>query len=117
MPAYLSVCFANMNERGMVIYTEARILSSGCNLKLKLQGHTYNYVVLNPKPFVTAIFILLQAYRKLIAERGREEPKLPVLGYTPDQLFFISAAQVSACTHMYTSTDAHVCSHKHTQCA
>ena len=70
------------------LYIEDRILSSRCNLKL---------------------LILLQAYRKLIAERGREEPKLPVLGYTPDQLFFISAAQVYACTHMYTGTDAHVC--------
>lgn len=35
-----------------------------------------------------------RAYRKLISKRGKEEPRLPVLNYTPDQLFFIGAAQV-----------------------
>ncbi|KAK7094139.1 hypothetical protein V1264_007804 [Littorina saxatilis] len=34
-----------------------------------------------------------RAYRKMISKRGYDEPKLPVLGYTPNQLFFISAAQ------------------------
>ncbi|KAL8585613.1 hypothetical protein ACOMHN_067058 [Nucella lapillus] len=35
-----------------------------------------------------------RAYRKMIAKRGKEEDMLPVLNYTPDQLFFISSAQV-----------------------
>ncbi|KAK7482533.1 hypothetical protein BaRGS_00026244, partial [Batillaria attramentaria] len=33
------------------------------------------------------------AYRKAIAKRGKEEAKLPVLPYTPDQLFFIGFSQ------------------------
>lgn len=35
-----------------------------------------------------------RAYRSYIAKRGMEEPKLPVLKYTVDQLFFIGYAQV-----------------------
>ncbi|XP_076451625.1 membrane metallo-endopeptidase-like 1 [Babylonia areolata] len=33
-----------------------------------------------------------KAYKKMVAKKG-EEPRLPVLDYSPDQLFFISAAQ------------------------
>nr|KAG5689785.1 hypothetical protein BaRGS_011586 [Batillaria attramentaria] len=33
------------------------------------------------------------AYRKAIAKRGKEEARLPVLPYTPDQLFFIGFSQ------------------------
>lgn len=36
---------------------------------------------------------LLQAYKAWIKRNG-EEPRLPALNYTNDQLFFISAAQV-----------------------
>ncbi|XP_076451514.1 neprilysin-4-like [Babylonia areolata] len=54
-----------------------------------------------------------KAYRKLVSKRGMEEPRLPVLDYTPDQLFFISAAQ-AWCGNMrdklrliYLQTDYH----------
>lgn len=36
---------------------------------------------------------LLQAYKEWIKRNG-EEPRLPALSYTNEQLFFISAAQV-----------------------
>lgn len=34
------------------------------------------------------------AYRQFVAARGEEEPKLPGLDYTPNQLYFLNAAQV-----------------------
>ena len=39
---------------------------------------------------------LFQAYRKWIAttNKGKEEPKLPGLPYTANQLYFVNAAQV-----------------------
>ena len=39
-------------------------------------------------------------------KKGKEEPRLPALNYTGDQLFFIGAAQVNAdCTRMFTKID------------
>ncbi|KAH3821497.1 hypothetical protein DPMN_123261 [Dreissena polymorpha] len=40
---------------------------------------------------------LFKAYRKWVntARGGKEEPKLPGLAYTPNQLYFLNAAQVS----------------------
>jgi hypothetical protein len=42
------------------------------------------------------IFYVLQAYREWVrtSRRGKEEESLPGMNYTPNQLFFLNAAQV-----------------------
>ncbi|KAK7463335.1 hypothetical protein BaRGS_00038100 [Batillaria attramentaria] len=35
-----------------------------------------------------------KAYRRTVTERGKEEARLPVIPYTPDQLFFVGFAQI-----------------------
>lgn len=51
-------------------------------------------------PLIKSVF--LQAYKKWI-ERNGEEPQLPALNYTNEQLFFVSAAQVNYISIKYFS--------------
>ena len=39
---------------------------------------------------------IIQAYRRWVHDQGKEEPKLPGLDLTNNQLFFVSFAQVKS---------------------
>lgn len=60
------------------------------SLKVKLNGILTNAEDIADNCGLKAAYM---AYRKLISKRGEEEPGLPVLNYTPNQLFFIAASQ------------------------
>ena len=45
-------------------------------------------------PYFKKGYIIFKAYRTWVAEQKSEEASLPGLDFTPNQLFFISYAQV-----------------------
>lgn len=55
-------------------------------------------------PLIKSVF--LQAYKKWIEKNG-EEPQLPALNYTNEQLFFVSAAQVNYISIKYFSASGY----------
>lgn len=54
-----------------------------------------------------SLCVRVQAYRRWVDESrgGVEEPRLPGVGLSNNQLFFLSYAHVRKYTHIYTHTD------------
>ena len=59
------------------------------------------------------IKVAYAAYRKLVDEHG-DEPRLPGLSFTPDQLFFLSTAQISCSVQHPWSLLERIANGKHT---
>ena len=66
--------------------------------------------------FKTNLLLGFQAYKELLRKTGSREPTLPGLPYSPEQLFFISNAQVLTCKNSKYGTwcisHAHRCGAK-----
>lgn len=63
--------------------TRCRFLCSGIGYLDESQASEPRYI------------LIFQAYRSWVEKQGKEEPRMPGLDYTHDQLFFINFAQVS----------------------